>query len=580
MVVGAASRRSDTRLLGIALCVLALLLLPRLGSAARLEVTLEPATVRTGDPMVLSVEIWGEDLGFSAPETRLELDNLEAVAGPSVSRRTRFEAGVSVRSFLLIWRLNAGDIGYGSATATALFGRRRLESPPRRAHIVAPDLAPPTSARILAKAPTLPGALPPPVQPPPPLTAVPGPAPPQRGNGVEGSAKAPTDRPGSDPPPPRDAVRLVAEVQPQQAWVGEPVTYTLYLDYLTDVRSIRPTALPAFSGFWVRDVSVAQRSPRALRGSGRSYLRRALLERVLFPLEAGILNIDAADASMVVILPDGGQPVNRRSLPLTVEVRPLPEPTPEGFTGAVGQLRLDLEVQPSQLSLGSADEVVATLRGRGYLETVVDPQFAAPSQGALHLVERRAPAAVAKRADEAARSERSWRWTLIPERPGKLTLPELSIPYFDPENGRYRLARAQLPPLSVDDSRPSAGETPSSSTDRPRVENFGALGGAASSQRNAPPADKRLDRDRLRSDGLDRGGVESEELERGTPGEAGRSTGSQRQGAGCWSYGNSILLLFVALLILLELTIGKGRRRKSRNGKPSGGEPPSTEAGP
>ena len=45
--------------------------------------------------------------------------------------------------------------------------------------------------------------------------------------------------------------------------------------------------------------------------------------------------------------------------------------------------------------------------------------------------------------------ERSWSFVLVPERPGSWQLPPIEVPFFDPSEERYRIARATPPALAV-----------------------------------------------------------------------------------------------------------------------------------
>ena len=126
-----------------------------------------------------------------------------------------------------------------------------------------------------------------------------------------------------------------------------------------------------------------------------------------------------------------------------MRVRPLP-PAPAGFRGAVGQLRIAAELDPEELRVGEAATLTLRLEGRGHLKGLQPPQL--PEMAGIEVFPPQQQSSESLQRKSIA-GERTWSFVLVPERPGHWELPAIEVPYFDPQEERYRTAEAQ--PLSL-----------------------------------------------------------------------------------------------------------------------------------
>src|SRR4029453_8827970 len=102
----------------------------------------------------------------------------------------------------------------------------------------------------------------------------------------------------------RPKVFLRAVATPERAYVGQQITYTVYLYTQGDVTSVNPKALPAFRGFWVRELELPQRlRADMVDEGGERYGRVALLQRALFPLAPGPVTIEPDDIDIGLCAP-------------------------------------------------------------------------------------------------------------------------------------------------------------------------------------------------------------------------------------------------------------------------------------
>lgn len=297
---------------------------------------------------------------------------------------------------------------------------------------------------------------------------------------VEGSV-APQRRPRRDPwgdpfpdifapferevPAAEPKLFLRAEAFPRDPFLGEQVTYTLYLFSQADVASVHPEALPDFQGFWVQEVDDPQpREPEIVEVDGEKYARVPLLRRMLFPLRAGEITVDPVRIQIGVSprrLGFGriqrGVDVWRTTNASTFEVRPLPE-APAGFEGAVGQLQVAAELHPAEVAVGEAATFTITLSGTGHLQGLP-----APTGPTLDGVRGFPPQ---QDSDERVvgnrvQARKSWSWVLLPDRVGHWTIPQTRMPYFDPQAEEFRWATAAAQELTA--ASPETSESGESS---------------------------------------------------------------------------------------------------------------------
>jgi hypothetical protein len=170
--------------------------------------------------------------------------------------------------------------------------------------------------------------------------------------------------------------------------------------------------------------------------------------------------IEVAELSRPFYIPIS-QPktVRVESNPVTLDVRPLP-PLPSGlagggaFAGTVGGMVLAADLRPAEVSVGESATLTVTVAGEGHLDSLPAPRI-----DAGEWVEVLGPQSAPSDEPELAtlpgtaagpERERSWQYLLIPRRAGAVTLPAVEIPYFDPDEERYRTARASLPQLRVE----------------------------------------------------------------------------------------------------------------------------------
>ena len=248
----------------------------------------------------------------------------------------------------------------------------------------------------------------------------------------------------------RDLI-LRAMVDNERPFVGQQVTYSLYLLARTNVSSIEKLQIPRLDGFWSEDVEAPQQLvPEQRILDGVPYTAYLLRRRALFPLRPGKTAIEPAE---VQVLTGFGmlfsrESSRRSSQALQLEVQPLPPGKPAGFDfGNVGQWTLSASAEPSNVPVGQPITFRLVASGRGNVRDLRLPRL--PVLSGV-----RAYDATVSDKETIERGQingtRTVEQLLVPERTGAVEIPSLAMDIFDPVQKQFRTVRTDPIALRVD----------------------------------------------------------------------------------------------------------------------------------
>lgn len=251
-----------------------------------------------------------------------------------------------------------------------------------------------------------------------------------------------------------------------EPYVGQQVTVTVYLYLPQPLRgSPQITQEPNADGFWVQDLLGPSRElrPQVQRMNNRTFQVYLLRRFAAFPLRPGEATIGATALSLPSggllggIFGGGGQrpPQRVQGVPVSVDVRALPEPPRSNGEPHVGTLELAAELDRAQVVTGDAVTLEVTATGRGALEQLRLPN---PAGSGLRVLEPDIRDAISHPNDIVG-GTRTFRWLIVPERAGEWTLGPFEVPVFDAHAETWSVART--PALSLT----AAGNATSTETD-------------------------------------------------------------------------------------------------------------------
>ncbi len=235
-----------------------------------------------------------------------------------------------------------------------------------------------------------------------------------------------------------DVASLVVTLEPPALVVGQACLLKVQLIQRVDMSEDSDYAPPATPGFW----SESWGDPSTFRGhEGRREVlvtERALRLYALAPGPAVISPAHAAvtPASGGMLDPFGGRSSSRveiASESLRVSVRPLPPDAPAGFGGGVGDFSVSWNTDREHTTQDQAITARLDIRGTGNLPLLRAPDYRpADFEVFASTVEDSLP-----RAGTLGPGRRTFLWTLLPKRPGRLRAPAPAMSWYDPLAARF-----------------------------------------------------------------------------------------------------------------------------------------------
>jgi hypothetical protein len=282
---------------------------------------------------------------------------------------------------------------------------------------------------------------------------------------------------------------LRASVDNDRPFVGQQVTYSLYLLARINVSGIDKLQLPRLDGFWTEEIE----APQQLVGDARiidgvPYRSFLLRKRALFALRPGHVVIEPAEVEVLtgfgMLFSRGSS--RRQSQEVTLDVQPLPPGKPPGFDpGNVGQWSLSATVDPVNVAVGQPVTFKLIATGRGNVRDLRLPKLG-PIAGL------RAYDATTTDKETIEKGQvtgtRTVEQLLVPERTGVVEVPSLAMDVFDPVQKQYRALHTEAVSVQVTPATGPAVATESA------AQNLLAAGGVrpirlrmTSATRGAPP---------------------------------------------------------------------------------------------
>lgn len=242
----------------------------------------------------------------------------------------------------------------------------------------------------------------------------------------------------------------------EMIYVGQQLVLDYELCYRFALNSVGFKELPDYSGFWAKELFVAQQlHPQRETIGGEAFNVAPLRRVVLFPTSAGTHQIDPLAISCKLpqrgrssvwdFLDDPffgggrGQHAVVSSQALRIEVMPLPAGKPPEFTGAVGRFSLQARAQPLELAAGDPVTLKVEISGQGNIDAVKPPALEGLDGFTVYdpKVEEEE-----KVEDGRYGGSRRFEYLLIPQRGGPQEIPPVRFAYFDPKQAEYRILQS------------------------------------------------------------------------------------------------------------------------------------------
>ncbi len=253
-------------------------------------------------------------------------------------------------------------------------------------------------------------------------------------------------------------------VDKKKVYVDEQITMTFRFYQGVRLFNNPEYTPPSLAGFWSEDLPPKKQYYQTV-DSRQYYVQE--LKTALFPTSTGKLTIGPAELKCTVEDLDRflnrdpfamfdrdllslfrqGKPQILKSKPIEIEVLPLPEiGKPEDFSGTVGDFKLKVSTDETEVEVGQPVTLKARVSGVGNIKSVGEPviaelpDFRTYSSGSSENVSKD---------NYTVQGVKTYEQVLIPRKAGKYTLPPVEFSFFDPDAKSYRTLKSQPILLTV-----------------------------------------------------------------------------------------------------------------------------------
>lgn len=279
--------------------------------------------------------------------------------------------------------------------------------------------------------------------------------------------------PGADP-----NLFVTAETYPANPFVGQQVVLTIQLYARYGLSGIDLVRLPQLSKGALKELERYSAPEEQVHINGVAYNKATVYAAAFYPEAPGSLTISPIILNAAMLSRNPMQPFKNlqiQSNPVSIEVKPLPAPAPEGFSGLVGQY--EVEFLPDRDTVPQGEVITCTLRLRGN----GNPRMFSPP--VLDITEGLSAYEPSVKEEETFENGReaihrqTLAYTLSAKGEGPQTCSPILV-WFDPDSNRYIRHTAPVALLITDNRQPSL-TTDLTETDTPFWTNNKWLGWAA-----------------------------------------------------------------------------------------------------
>ncbi len=235
--------------------------------------------------------------------------------------------------------------------------------------------------------------------------------------------------------------RYVAVPEKRSCYVNEEVrvTYKLYVTANVALGQLAPPT--ELAGFWAEEPSLLTKNRRFVpEGNqtldGMTFQVIPIMKQSYFPLSSGQKKIGPASIQVGVDTFFGmGDARVLRSEPLVLDVKPLPDGRPAGFSGNTGRYSMSVSVDKRQLKQNEAFSVKVSISGVGNIKSIAEPRK--PDLSSFKIYSSTSSVSLSPQDGKVA-GKKVFEYVLLPLQSGKLRIAPFSYSFFDPVQKKYK----------------------------------------------------------------------------------------------------------------------------------------------
>lgn len=213
------------------------------------------------------------------------------------------------------------------------------------------------------------------------------------------------------------------------------------------VNSIAAQSIPVFDGCLIEVIGTPTNIDwHSENVNGRSYYVATIYRALLYPQRAGDIALSGGEYNIRVYRQIMVQDffavrphIQEKDLTLkpqssVLHVKPLPEPRPANFSGAVGKFTASSRLVGNKFKTNEASSLIYTIEGTGNIKFLTEPSIDFPSEVEVYDPHVDTNARVS---GHNMTGSQTIEYTFVPQSVGKFSIGAHDFVYFDPSKGEY-----------------------------------------------------------------------------------------------------------------------------------------------
>ena len=235
-----------------------------------------------------------------------------------------------------------------------------------------------------------------------------------------------------------------AEIDTTVIYLGQQLMVNYKLYTTANVESYDIMQETDYAGFFAHDVRRFNSSVVREVVDGVQYTTKVLKRVALFPQQTGLLKVEPMTLRLGMVIGKARRnsfffnnqvrQVTVKTNPLEINVKNLPQPLPDNFSGAVGNYSIAFNLNRNKVTTDDALSITLAIRGDGDIKRLQPPTLELPA--AFEVYEP-------KIIDESSNEQRGIlsgykkiEYLMIPKQPGNYQIAP-SFTYFDTDSTKY-----------------------------------------------------------------------------------------------------------------------------------------------
>ncbi|MBC7885443.1 MAG: protein BatD [Saprospiraceae bacterium] len=173
------------------------------------------------------------------------------------------------------------------------------------------------------------------------------------------------------------------EVSEEKAYIGQQIVVSYVLYTRQNLESYQLLNEPKFDSFYAVPLNDFKEQPQRKTLNGKEYHRQVLKKVILFPQKVGNYNFGPVNVTLDIPVDNGRSSFFFRDVKkeqtktnsLRIDVKPLPVPAPESFSGGVGDFTMRTTIQKNTVTTDESVIIRMLVEGNGDSKIVQAPQW-------------------------------------------------------------------------------------------------------------------------------------------------------------------------------------------------------------